>query len=348
MIAHHLGVKDYLISLPLLQFLLSKGLKIDKVRKVYKFKQSSFLKSFIENNIKRRAQANNPFIKNAIKLINNAIYGRTLLNKLHYATETKVVNTRNQIIKSFSKPTFRKADPISNSRTLVTYNKPHVEVDSPIYVGFSILEYSKLIMYRFWYDVLVKTYGDRVQYVYSDTDSFIINLETEDIEKEIKGPLAPHLDLSNFPPEHPLYDDTNKGVLGKLKIETGHHFMTEFVGLKPKMYSFKTTRSDCSDNTLKGIPSYRRKQLTFDQYLNTLEKNELVSVNTARLQYVKQSMRMISQRKLALSSYEDKRYYLNNSQSVAYGHPLCNRGNKSTVSSPIANKRKIHITHILK
>ena len=88
LIAHHLGVKDYLISLPLLQFLLSKGLKIDKVHKVYKFKQSSFLKSFIENNIKRRAQANNPFIKNAIKLINNAIYGRTLLNKLHYATET--------------------------------------------------------------------------------------------------------------------------------------------------------------------------------------------------------------------------------------------------------------------
>ena len=89
-------------------------------------------------------------------------------------------------------------------------------------------------MYQFWYDVLVKNYGERVHYVYSDTDSFIINLEVEDLAEEIRGPLAPHLDLSNFPIDHPLYDNTCKGHLGKMKIETAQHFMTEFVALKPK------------------------------------------------------------------------------------------------------------------
>ena len=156
--------------------------------------------------------------------------------------------------------------------------------------------------------------------MYIQIQSRLINLETEDIAEEIRGPLAPYLDLSNFPPNHPLHDDTCKGHLGKLKIETGHHFMTEFVALKPKMYSFKSTASEVPQNTLKGIPSYRRKELTFEQYYNVLQKGDLVSTTTTRLQFVNQHMTMLQQRKLALSPYEDKRYYINNMTSVGYGH----------------------------
>ena len=142
-----------------------------------------------------RAAATNPFIKNALKLINNAIYGHTLLNPLNYATQAKICHYGNSsnMLKSLSKPTFRKVDIINEDRFLVTYNRSSVKASSPIYVGYSILDHTKLYMYRFWFSTIVPTYGKRAQFVYSDTDSFISNIESDDIIKEIQGPLADHL-----------------------------------------------------------------------------------------------------------------------------------------------------------
>ena len=192
-----------------------------------------------------RAAATNPFIKNALQLINNAICGCTLLNPLDYATEAKICHDGNSanMLKSFSKPTFRTVDVINEDRFLATYNKPSVKASSLIYMGYSILDHAKLYMYRFWYSTIVPTYGKRAQFVYSDTDSFIINIQANDIVKEIQGPLADHLDLSNFPLDHPLYSNRCKGELGKLKIETATYHIKEFVALKPKAYSYTTTES---------------------------------------------------------------------------------------------------------
>ena len=346
LIAHHNGLHDYLISLPLLQFLLKKGVVIKNVRKIYQFEQGEYLKQFIDGNIAQRASATNPFIKNALKLINNAIYGRMLLNQLNYATETKVCQSSPSLLKSFSKPTFQKLNIVSSERTLVTYSKPNVLVDSPIYVGFSVLEYAKLLMYKFWYDVLLKEYGNRIEFVYSDTDSFIFKLETDDLSKEIKGPLAPYLDLSNFPPHHPLYDTSCKGQLGKIKIETGAEFMKEFVALKPKMYSYSTTGATRCFNTLKGVPHCDRVDITLEQYRDCMYSGKLYSVTTNRLQFVNQEMSMIANNKLALSPYEDKRFYINENTSVGYGHPLAlnqNIGKNIFFSSSLIN---IIITYI--
>ena len=80
-------------------------------------------------------------------------------------------------------------------------------------------------MHRFWYSTNVPTYGKRAQFVYSDTDSFVINIETDDIIKEIQGRLADNLDLSNFPLDHPLCSNRCKGELGKLKLETAPYHM---------------------------------------------------------------------------------------------------------------------------
>ena len=129
-------------------------------------------------------------------------------------------------------------------------------------------------MYKFWYSTIVPTYGKRAQFVYSDTDSFIINLKTEDIIKEIKGPLANYLDLSNFPPYHPLYSNKCKGELGKLKIETAPFHMKEFIALKPKAYTYTATKNDqASNNTLKGVPSHIRNGLNLDSYKQCLYSN---------------------------------------------------------------------------
>ena len=151
LVAHHCGVQNYLITLTLLQFLIKNGVEVAKIHKVIKFKQGFYLKQFIDDNIKMRAAASNPFIKNALKLINNAIYGCTLLNPPNYATQAKICHDENDstVLRSFSKPTFRKVDVINDDRFLVTYNRTSVKAFSPIYVGFSILERAKLFMYKF-------------------------------------------------------------------------------------------------------------------------------------------------------------------------------------------------------
>ena len=147
------------------------------------------------------------------------------------------------MLKSFRKPTFRKVDIINEDRFLVTYYRSSVKASSPIYVGYSILDHAKLYMYRFWYSTIVPTYGKRAQFVYSDTDSFIINIKTNDIINEIQCQLADHFDLSNFPLKHPLYSNRCNGQLGELKIETAPYHIKEFIALKPKAYSYTTLRA---------------------------------------------------------------------------------------------------------
>ena len=95
LVAHHCGVDNYLISLPLLQYFIEQGVEVSVIHKVIKFRQGYYLMHFIDKNIRMRAAATNPFIKNALKLMNNAIYGRTLLNPLNYATEAKMCHDEN-------------------------------------------------------------------------------------------------------------------------------------------------------------------------------------------------------------------------------------------------------------
>ena len=254
-------------------------------------------------------------------MLSNSIYGRLMMNLLNYCINTKVCVNVESLIKSFSKPTFKKADFISDLRVFVSYVKPTVKVDSPIYVGFSILEHAKLMMYEFWYGNLVNVYDDRVHMGYTDTDSFVLNLETNDLSKEIKGPLAEHLDLSNFPTNHPLYNDRNKGKLGKLKIETGAEFITEFVALKPKVYSYTTTKSRVSHNILKGVSRQKKNKLNIQDYKDCLYRHKLTRTQMNNLRFKNRNMSVVRIDKLALSPFEDKRYYVCKNESYGYGHP---------------------------
>ena len=164
---------------------MKQGIEVSVIHKVIKFKLGYFLKSFIDENIRMRVDTTNPFVKNALKLINNAVDGCTLLNPLNYATGPKICHDENSsnMLKSFSKSTFRRVDVINEDRFLATHNRSSVKASSPIYLDYSILDHAKLYMDRFWYSTIVPTYGKRAQYVYSDTDSFIINLQTDDSVK---------------------------------------------------------------------------------------------------------------------------------------------------------------------
>ena len=82
--------------------------------------------------------------------------------------------------------------------------KTKVKMNKPIYLGLSILDISKILMYEFWYDYMKPKYDNNVKLCYMDTDSFIINIKTEDFYKDIASDVENRFDTSNYEVNRPL------------------------------------------------------------------------------------------------------------------------------------------------
>ena len=109
-------------------------------------------------------------------------------------------------------------------------------MNKSIYLGLSILEISKILMYEFWYDYMKPKYNDNVKLCYIDTDSFIMNIKTNDFYKEIAIDVENRFDTSNYEVNRPLPMGKNKKVIALMKDELGRKIITEFVTLRPKIY----------------------------------------------------------------------------------------------------------------
>ena len=115
-----------------------------------------------------------------------------------------------------------------------------VKMNKPIYLGLPILEISKILMHEFWYDYMEPKYGDNVKLCYMDTDSFIMNIKTEDFYKDIANDVEKRFDASNYEVDRPFSIGKNKKVIGLMKDELGGRNITEFFTLRPKTYSYLT------------------------------------------------------------------------------------------------------------
>ena len=118
-------------------------------------------------------------------------------------------------------------------------NKTKVKMNKPIYLGLSILDISKILMYGFWYDYMKRKCNDNVKLCYMDTDSFVMNIKTKDFYKDISSDVDKRFDTSNYEVNRPLPTGKNKKVIGLMKDELGGK-ITEFVTLRPKAYSYLT------------------------------------------------------------------------------------------------------------
>ena len=147
------------------------------------------------------------------------------------------------------------------------------------------METSKLHMYKFWYNHLKPKYGNKVQLIYTDTDSFVIKVETDDIYKDMFENIY---DFSEYPADHPTYNIDNKKVLGKFKDELNGKIMTEFCALKPKMYNYEyiDNYKKINKNKHKGIKTV--VDLKHKEYKRALYKEELIYKEFYHLQLNKQ------------------------------------------------------------
>ena len=213
------------------------GIKITKVHKILTFEEKLFLKDYIDLNTNLRKQASNDLEKYLFKLMNNCIFGKSLENVLNRSNIELINNDPEKLLKLIRQPNFQNAYQISDKLCLVESKPVKTIFNKPIYLGAVILETSKLHMYQFWYDHLKNKYNNNVELIYTDTDSFIIQVETDNIYKDMLENKNLY-DFSNYPINYPNYDITNKKVLGNFKDELNSLIITKFIGLKPKMYSF--------------------------------------------------------------------------------------------------------------
>ena len=148
-------------------------------------------------NTELRKIAKNDFEKDFFKLMNNAVFGKTMENARKHR-DIKLVTTDKKRSKLVPEPNYHMMNYISEDLSIIELKRTKVKMNKPIYLGLSILEISKLLMYEFWYDYMKQKYGDNVKLCYVDTHSFIMKIKTEDFCKDIANDVEKRFDTSSY------------------------------------------------------------------------------------------------------------------------------------------------------
>ena len=242
--------------------------------------------------------------------MNNSVFGKTREN-IRKHRDIKLVTTNKKRSELVSEPNYHIINYISEDLSIIEMNKTRVKTNKPIYLGLSILDISKILMYEFWYDYMKLKYNDNGKLCYMDTDSFIMNIETEDFYKEIADDVADDVekrsDTSNYEINRPLPTGKNKKVIGLVKDELGGKIITEFVTLRPKTYSYLT--DDCKeDKKAKGTKKcVIKRMIKFNDYKNCLLKDEVLLKSQQRFISKKHDVYTENINKIGLSNNDDKR-----------------------------------------
>ena len=257
-------------------------------------------------NTELRKITKNDFEKYFFKLMNNAVLGKTMEN-IRKHRDIKLVTTDKKRSKLVSEPNYHTISYISEDLSIIEMKRTKVKMNKPIYLGLSILEISKLLMYGFLYDYLKPKYGDNVKFCYMDTDSFIMNIKTEDFYKDIANDVEKRFDTSNYECDRPLPTGKNKKVIGLMKDELGGRVITEFAALRPKTYSYLT--DDCKeDKKAKGTKKcVIKRMIKFDGYKNYLLNDEVILKSQQRFISKGHDVYTENINKIALSSNDNKR-----------------------------------------
>ena len=224
------------------------------------------------------------------------------MNPLHFF-QSKFLQDEEKIMKSVSKPTFKNITRYRDYSQIENIKKK-IEYDSPVYVGVTILELSKLHMYDVFYSILQPSLKD-LQLHYMDTDSFVLSFTEGNVDNE-------HMDLSNIEP--PI--KTNNKVPGKLKHEIGSKIIEDFVALTPKTYSFKDYPNKTKEKRIKNC-----KNAKHEEYYDALMNNTQRTVDECRIQKVGDNMTTKTS-KISLNTFDDKRFYVNNIKSYPHDENL--------------------------
>ena len=248
----------------------------------------------------------------------NSVFGKTMEN-LRSRVHVKLVADTRKAERLCALPTFNSFNIINDDITMVRSNPSKIFWNKPTYIGFCVLELSKLTLFEFHYNKILPLYGGNVKLLFTDTDSLCYELKTEDVYADMAQNLD-WFDTSDYPPNHPCYSNKNCKVIGKFKDEMNGNVVREFVGLRSKMYSLLDANSE--KLTAKGIKkSFVTKHLKHQMYKDCLfgEIGTQAEFHTLRSRNHQVKTELV--KKDALSCFDDKRFLIANStDTLAYGH----------------------------
>ena len=312
--------KKYVVHIKSLKQALHYGFKLEKVHRVIGFNQESWLKPYIDMNTELRKVSSNDFEKDFYKLMNNAVFGKAMENVRKHR-DIKLVTTNNKRSKLVSEPNYYTMNYISKDLSIIEMNKTRVKMNKPIYLGLSILDISKILMYEFWYDYMKPKYGNDVELCYMDTDSFVMNIKTEDFYKDIANDVEKRFDTSNYEVDRPLPTGKNKKVIGLVKDELGGKIITEFVTLRPKSYTYLTDDSKEDKKAKETKKCVIKRMIKFDDYKRCLLNGEVIVKSQQRFRSKGHDVYTENINKIALSNNDDKRIVSSNKiTSYPYGY----------------------------
>ena len=312
----------YVIHHETLKLYLSLGLKLTKIHRGITFEESAWLKPYTDLNTNLRAKAQNDFEKDFFKLMNNSVFGKTMEN-IRNRVDIRLVTRESQAKKLTCRPNYQHHTIFCENLTAVHMKKVSLKFNKPVYLGMSILDLSKTLMYDFHYNYIKPKYGENAKLLFTDTDSLAYEIETEDFYRDISSDVKSKFDTSNYPKDHPsgIITGVNKKVIGMFKDEASGKQIAEFVGLRAKLYSYRVEES-YEEKKCKGVKkAVIKKTITFNDYKDCLfdSKPAMRKMNVIRSHL--HTMYTETVNKIALSPFDDKRLIReDNIHTFAYGH----------------------------
>ena len=349
----------YAVHYRTLQLYLNLGMKLKKVHRVLFFRQEAWMKDYVDYNTMQRAQATNDFEKDFFKMKVCSCFGKTMEN-VRKRIVYEPVTTSQRLVKLVAKPTFKRGTLLCDeegqdiSVVGVELYKSCIRLNKPIHTGCAILDLSKMLILDFHYNTIKRKYSERAKLMFTDTDSLMYHIETDDLYKDVREDrtlypcifgsqeakrgqgetLLQKLDCSDYPPTHPLFSVQNKKVVGKFKDESRGDIVLEFVGLRPKVYSFTVEPRKRLVDEISGAAEVQehkkakgvkkcvvKHQLRHQQFVDCLRTEGYQhSVSMTSFQSQKHHVHTITATRRGLCAYDDKKYQVDGLSTLSYGH----------------------------
>ena len=184
-----------------------------------------------------RKNAKSYFEKDFFKLMDNAVFGKTMGNFRKHR-DIKLVATKGKRNYLVSEPNYHTTKFFTEHLSATEMKKKEILMNKPVNLVLSILELSNILFYKFWYNYVKRKCVERVKLFYVNTDSFSVYIKTEDVYKDITEFYTSSYELECNSIDRSLPKGKIKKLIGLMKNELGLKIMTKLVGLRPKIYSY--------------------------------------------------------------------------------------------------------------
>ena len=304
----NIGDKEkYVIHIRPLKQASNHGLILKEVHRVIQSNQEAWLKPYIDMNTKLRKEAKNEFEKGFFKLMNTSVFRKTMKNVRKHR-DIKLVTTEEKRIKLVSEPNYHTTKHFSKNLLAIKMIKAKVKMNKAAYLGMSILDIRKTLMYEIWYDYVKPKYKDKTKLHSRDTDSFVIDIFTEQFFKDINNDVERWFDASTYDEndKRPLQIGVNK-IIGMFKDQLGGKIMKEFCALRAKTNTYLMD-DDSERKKAKGIKRcVIKSRLMFENYKDSLFNNKTILKSQLRFKSDHHNVYTEEVNKTVLNTNDDKR-----------------------------------------